>query len=162
MVRGESGSGKSSLLRVIAGIIEPTGGEVTVNNLAIGSLQINSFRSQLGLSLSEESPFEGTIRDNITFGDPEISDAKILKVFEEVGLVDFLKLQPQGLNTVLYPEGKKMSYTITKKLVLARAIVKQPKILILEDALDQFNTEETNRIIDCRNPHTFLPAESIH
>lgn len=148
LVRGESGSGKSSLLRVIAGIIEPTGGEVTVNNLAISSLQINTFRSQLGLSLSEESPFEGSIRDNISFGDPEISDEAILKVFEEVGLMDFLKLQPQGLNTVLYPEGKKMSYTITKKLVLARAIVKQPKILILEDALDQFNTEETNRIID--------------
>ncbi|MDJ0645566.1 MAG: ATP-binding cassette domain-containing protein [Flavobacteriaceae bacterium] len=148
LVTGESGSGKSSLLRVLAGVIQPTSGEVTVNNFAIESLNLNNYRAQLGLSLSEESPFEGTIRENITFGDDTISDDDILWALKKVGLVNFLKQQPDGLNTVLYPEGKQMSYTIAKKMVLARAIVKKPMVLILEDALDQFNTKETNEIID--------------
>ena len=148
LVQGESGSGKSSLLRVLAGVIQPTNGEVTVNNFAIESLYLNRYRAQLGLSLSEESPFEGSIRENITFGDSEITDDDILWALEKVGLLTFLRQQSNGLNTVLYPEGKQMSYTIAKKMVLARAIVKKPKLLVLEDALDQFNSKETNEIID--------------
>ena len=148
LIRGESGSGKSSLLRLISGVITPTSGELTVNNYPVKSLYLNHYRANLGLSMKEETPFEGTIRDNITFGDPSISDKDILEAFEHVGLTSFLKTQPQGLQTILYPEGKQMSYTVAKKLILARAIVKKPQVLILEDALDQFNEAETNRIID--------------
>ena len=148
LIKGESGSGKSSLLRLIAGVIMPTSGQLTVNNFPVKSLFLNHYRAHLGLSLKEETPFEGTIRENITFGDDKISDKKILEALEVVGLTNFLRRQGQGLNTILYPEGKQMSYTIAKKIVLARAIVKNPKVLILEDALDQFNDEETNRIID--------------
>lgn len=148
LIKGESGSGKSTLLRLIAGVIRPTSGDLTVNNYPVQSLYLNHYRAHLGLSMKEESPFEGTIRENITFGDPNIKDTEILEAFERVGLTSFLKRQPKGLQTVLYPEGKQMSYTVAKKLVLARAIVKKPSVLILEDALDQFNDEETNRIID--------------
>ena len=133
---------------MISGIINPTKGLVHVNNFSVESLHLNHFRAHLGLSLSEESPFEGTLRENITFGEPEITDDQILWALEKVGLLDFLKSQKNGLNAILYPEGKQMSYTITKKIVLARAIVKKPKVLILEDALDQFNMKETNTIID--------------
>jgi len=121
---------------------------MTVNNYPVKSLYLNNYRGQLGLSMKEETPFEGTIRENITFGNKSISDKDILEAFERVGLTSFLRRQPNGLQTILYPEGKQMSYTIAKKIVLARAIVKKPKILILEDALDQFNENETNRIID--------------
>ena len=148
LIRGESGSGKSSLLRLMSGVITPTSGELTVNNYPVKSLYLNHYRANLGLSMKEETPFEGTIRDNIAFGDPSISDKDILEAFERVGLTSFLKTQPQGLQTILYPEGKQMSYTVAKKIVLARAIVKKPKVLILEDALDQFNEAETNKIID--------------
>jgi len=148
LVTGESGAGKSSLLQLIAGIVEPTKGKVSVNNFAMGSLQLNQYRSQLGLSLSMEAPFEGTIRDNITFGDTNITNEDILWALEKVGLLNFLKEQPNGLNTILYPEGKRISYTISKKLVLARAIVKKPKLLILEDALDHFNEKETSEIME--------------
>jgi ABC-type transport system involved in cytochrome bd biosynthesis fused ATPase/permease subunit len=77
-----------------------------------------------------------------------ISDEDILWAMEKANLSDFLKVQPKGLNTKLYPEGKRISYTVSKKIILARAIVKKPKLLILEDALDQFNIQETNTIID--------------
>lgn len=147
LVKGESGSGKSTLLRLISGVIQPTSGNIHVNNLSIKSLNLNHYRSQLGLSLTEETPFEGTIKENLTFGNPAITDSSILETLTQIGLIDFLREQPNGLQTVLYPDGKQMSHTVSKKIVLARAILKQPKILILEDALDRFNQKETNDII---------------
>ena len=148
IIQGESGSGKSSLLRILSGIINPNSGSMYINGFNIKGLNINHYREVLGLSLSEEFPFEGTLRENLTFGDASISDASILEVLEEIGLSNFLKELLRGLNTVLYPEGKQMSNTIAKKIVLARAILKKPKLLILEDALDQFSEEETKSIID--------------
>ncbi|MBC3759396.1 ATP-binding cassette domain-containing protein [Hyunsoonleella sp. SJ7] len=148
LVRGESGSGKSTLLRLIAGVIAPTSGNLYVNDMSINSLHLNFYRSQLGLSLSDETPFEGTIRDNLTFANEGIDDDKIHEVIGIVGLKDFLKEQADGLNTILYPDGRQMSYTLSKKIVLARAILKSPKILILEDALDRFNPNETENIVN--------------
>ncbi|WP_248723947.1 peptidase domain-containing ABC transporter [Seonamhaeicola sp. ML3] len=148
LVTGESGAGKSTLLRLVAGVIEATSGHVYVNDMSINNLKLNYYRSQLGLSLSDESPFEGSIRENLTFGNKEISDDKIYEVLEIVGLKNFIKEQINGLNTILYPDGKQLSYTLSKKIVLARAILKAPKIIILEDALDRFNKTETKSIID--------------
>lgn len=148
LIMGETGAGKSSLLRLISGVIEPVSGNIYINNLSLKSLFLNHYRSKLGLSLSEETPFEGSIRENLIFGNDKIKDEIIFEALEIVGLTQFLKEQPKGLETVLYPEGKQMSYTIAKKIVLARAIIKQPKIMILEDPLDQFNLEETIKIID--------------
>ncbi|MEP5340464.1 MAG: ATP-binding cassette domain-containing protein [Algibacter sp.] len=148
LIKGESGSGKSTLLRLIAGVIEATSGHVYVNDMSIQSLHLNFYRSQLGLSLSDENPFEGSIRENLTFGNSNISDDKIYEILGIVGLKSFIKEQPEGLNTVLYPDGRQMSYSLSKKIVLARAILKAPKLLILEDALDRFNRLETKTIVD--------------
>ncbi|PQJ73180.1 peptidase domain-containing ABC transporter [Polaribacter butkevichii] len=164
LVMGESGAGKSTLLRLISGVIEPVSGNIYVNNLSLSSLNLNHYRSQLGLSLSDETPFEGSIKKNLVFNNKNIKDELIYEVLEIVGLTQFLKEQPKGLETVLYPEGRQMSYTIAKKLILARAIIKQPKILILEDPLDQFNLEETVRIInyltDVKRPWALIVVSS--
>ena len=164
LVVGESGAGKSSLLRLISGVIEPTAGNIYINNLSLSSLHLNHYRSQLGLSLSEETPFEGSIRENLIFGNESIKDDLIFDVLENVGLSQFLKEQPNGLDTVIYPEGKQMSYTIAKKMILARAIIKQPKIMILEDPLDQFNLEETisiiNYLTDEKRPWSLIVVSS--
>jgi len=148
LIQGESGSGKSSLLRMIAGVIAPTSGSIYINSFSISSLFLNHYRSHLGLSLSEETPFEGTVRENLAFGNENISDERIFWALEKVGLTQFIKEQSKGLHTVLHPEGKQISYNISKKIVLARAIIKNPKVLILEDPLDQFNVDESNEIID--------------
>ena len=148
LVRGESGAGKSTLLRLISGVMESTSGQIYINNMSINSLHLNFYRSQLGLSLSDETPFEGTIKENLTFGNKDIPDEQIFEILEKAGLTNFIKEQPEGLNTILYPDGKQMSYTLSKKIVLARAILKSPKVLVLEDALDRFNPVETNNIIE--------------
>ncbi|MEH6512174.1 peptidase domain-containing ABC transporter [Maribacter arcticus] len=148
LLRGKSGSGKNTLLRIIAGILEPDSGGVYVNGVSLKGMNLNYYRSHLGQSLPEESPFEGTILNNITFGDKETTNEQVYWALDKVGLTEYVKKQPEGLNTVLYPEGKQIPRTISKKIVLARSIVRKPKLLILKDPLDQFNSEEADRILN--------------
>ncbi len=148
LIQGSNGSGKSTLLRLIAGLITPDRGSVYINNVELSGINLNYYRAHLGQSLTEESPFEGTILENITFGDTSIPFEDVYWALEKAGLTQFVKEQPKGLKTILYPEGKQMSYTISKKIVLARSIVRKPKLLILKDPLDQFDDAEVTRIMD--------------
>ena len=148
LLQGASGSGKSTVLRLIAGILEPDRGDIYVNNVSLQGLNLNQYRSNLGQSLSEESPFEGSILNNITFGDTSISHEEVYWALEKTKLTQFVKEQPYGLNTILYPEGKQIPYTVSKKIVLARSIVRKPKLLILKDPLDQLNENEANEIMN--------------
>ncbi|MBQ4820636.1 ATP-binding cassette domain-containing protein [Aquimarina sp. MMG016] len=148
LIQGPNSSGKSTLLRLIAGLIEPDNGSVYVNNVLLSGINLNYYRAHLGQSLTEESPFEGTILENITFGDSNISMEDVYWALEKVGLTQYVKEQPKGLKTIIYPEGKQMAYTVTKKIVLARSIVRKPKLLILKDPLDQFDEQEVTRIMN--------------
>ena len=147
ILRGASGSGKSTLLRIIAGILEPDTGGIFINDVSLKGVNLNYYRSHIGQSLPEESPFEGTILNNITFGDENIPQEQIYWAIEKVGLTQFVKEQPQGLQTVLYPEGRQIPSTVAKKIVLARSIVRKPKLLILKDPLHQFKEEEANEMM---------------
>lgn len=147
LLRGNSGSGKNTLLRIIAGILEPDSGGVYVNGVSLRGMNLNYYRSKLGQSLLEESPFEGTILNNITFGDKDISNEQVYWALDKVGLTDFVKSQAKGLNTVIYPEGKQIPHTVSKKIVLARSIVRKPKLLLLKDPLEQFNIDEADKIL---------------
>ena len=148
LIKGPSGSGKSSLLRLLAGVNLPTQGSLFINQDNLKAIQLTHYRLHLGMSLSDEAPFEGTLRENITFGNPKITATQIREIIEIVGLSPFVKSQSMGLDTIIYPEGKRLSSTDTKKILLARAILKQPNVLLLEDPLDDLTLEETRRIID--------------
>ena len=154
IITGSTGSGKSTLLRMIAGIIDPQEGSIYVNDVSLKGINPNHYRSFLGQSLTEETPFEGTILENITFGDKSISQKDLYWALENVGLLRFVKEQPKGLNTIIYPEGKQIPYAISKKIVLARSIVRKPKMLILKDPLNQLDETEASRILN------FLTDES--
>jgi len=148
LLNGASGSGKSTLLRIIAGILEPDSGGIYINDASLKGVNLSYYRSHIGQSLPEESPFEGTILNNITFGDKNIPQDQIYWALQNVGLTQFVKEQEQGLQTILYPEGKQIPSTIAKKIVLARSIVRKPKVLILKDPLDQFWEEEAEEILN--------------
>ena len=148
LIKGASGSGKSSLLRLLAGVNLPTQGSVFVNQDNLKAIQLTHYRLHLGMSLADEAPFEGTLRENLTFGNPTVSATQIREITSIVGLNGFIKLQPLGLDTIIYPEGKRLSSTDTKKILLARAILKQPRVLLLEDPLDDLTPQETKQIID--------------
>ncbi len=148
LIVGANGSGKSTLLRLIAGLIEPSEGNIYANAISLRGINANHYRSFLGQSLQEENPFEGTILENITFGDTSISQKDLYWALENVGLLKFVKEQPKGLNTMLYPEGQQISNTVSKKIVLARSVVRKPKLLVLKDALSQFDEIEALSIME--------------
>ncbi|RXG20283.1 peptidase domain-containing ABC transporter [Leeuwenhoekiella aequorea] len=148
LINGPNGSGKSTLLKIIAGILEPTEGDLYVNNKSLKGINLNHYRALLGQSFPDETPFEGTLLENLTFGDTTIPQEDIDWAITNVGLTDYIKNQPLGINTALKPEGKFLSETISNKIVLARSIVRKPKVLILKEPLTRFSAEEKTRIIE--------------
>lgn len=148
MLDGPSGSGRTTLLRLLSGLVYATSGTIYINDNSIEGIWPNRYRSNIGQVLPDQHPFEGTILENITFGDTSISESRLKEVLKNVGLLNFIKEQPNGIHTVLYPEGQRLSYSVSKRILLARAIVHEPKLLLLKDPLEHFETKKANKIID--------------
>lgn len=147
LIKGINGSGRTSLLKLLAGVTEASSGNIFVNDHSFRSISPNNYRSRVGVYFTEEAPFEGSILDNITLGDPSIDDRDIAWAIEKVGLTEFVKYQPKGLKTVIASEGKYLSALISKKIILARAIAKKPAILILKEPLEGFDKDEANKLL---------------
>ena len=148
LLEGASGSGKTTLLKLLSGIKFPSNGTLSVNEISIKGIWPNRYRSQVGQVLPEQLTFEGSILENITFGDPNISRERLNKVLKNLGLLTFIKAQPNGLHTVLYPQGQQIPRTIAKRIVLARAIIHEPKLLLLKDPLEHLEHEQAKAIVD--------------
>ncbi|WP_299154101.1 peptidase domain-containing ABC transporter [uncultured Christiangramia sp.] len=148
LLKGPNGSGKSLLLRIIAGLVEPTQGKIYVNGISLKNIDLNYYHGLLGQSLTEESLFEGTLFDNLTFGDDTITNSAIFSVLDKTGLKEFVRQQPDGLETLIYPEGIKLPHTIAKKIILARTLLREPRLLILNEPLHQIDYEDEKRIVD--------------
>ncbi|WP_025665019.1 peptidase domain-containing ABC transporter [Aquimarina megaterium] len=144
---GASGAGKTTLIKILSGLISPTTGALYINGVSIKGLWLNKYRAYIGQVLPVQSPFEGTILDNITFGNKEVSQEHLHSVLKNLGLLSFIKEQPNGINTMLYPEGQQIPFTVSKRIVLARAIIHNPKLLLLKDPLEHFEIDEASRII---------------
>ena len=147
LIMGSSGSGKSTLLSLLTGVNNPTEGVITFNDLSIQSLNGNSLRKHLGYALSNNQIFSGTLLDNISMGRENITINDVAKAITIVNLESFTKKLPLGLNTTLDPEGQRIPRSATNKIILARAIVSNPTLLILEDPLDHVSTKEKEGII---------------
>ncbi|WP_024772541.1 peptidase domain-containing ABC transporter [Aquimarina macrocephali] len=147
LFEGASGSGKTTLLKILSGLLTPSKGSLYVNDVSIKGVWPNKYRSHVGQVIPSQLPFEGTILENITFGRKDVSQEHLHTVLKELGLLTFIKQQPNGINTILYPEGQQIPFTVSKRIVLARAIIHNPKLLLLKDPLEHFEKEETEQII---------------
>lgn len=166
LVTGSSGSGKTTLLKVIAGLVIKCEGQLLVND--VNALNINNkhYRSFIGFVFPNNSPFDGTIRENITFNNPEISEERLNEVCRVLGINKFIKTLPKGIETHITTDGKQLTYTMSRKIVIARALVINPKVLILKDALNEFDSEEidaiTRYIFDPKHKWTVIVASKNH
>jgi ABC-type bacteriocin/lantibiotic exporter with double-glycine peptidase domain len=146
LLQGKSGSGKSTLLKLLSGLLESNQGGVYVNNTSLQALRPNAYRMGIGQVLPEQLPFEGSILENITFGNAEISQESVFEVLRSLELTDFIRQQPKGIHTVLYPEGQHIPTTISKRILLARAIINNPCLLLLKDPLEHFEPAMAKRL----------------
>ena len=147
LLTGPSGSGKTTLLKILSGLILPSSGVLYINDAPIKGIRPNQYRAYIGQVLPEQFPFEGTITENITFGRDDISQDELRHVLKVIGLLPFVKSLPNGINTILHPEGQQIPFTVSKRIVLARAIIHKPKLLLLKDPLEHFENDEATEII---------------
>ena len=145
---GASGSGKTTLLKIISGLIPSTSGALFINDISAKAVWPNMYRANIGQVLPGQTPFEGTLLENIIFDKKDFDNEHLDEVLKQLGLLDFIKRQPNGIHTVIHPEGQKIPITISKRILLARAILHEPRLLILKDPLEYFDDEEAKRIIN--------------
>lgn len=147
VLSGPSGSGKSTLIQLLAGILTPSEGIITFNDTPLTSMNFQEFKKHIGFAISNNQLFHGTIYENIVMGRMDVSLSDVNESVKIVGLNKFVKTKHDALNSVIDPEGKRIPRSVVNKIILARAIVNRPKLLILEDPLDHVPREEKEEII---------------
>ena len=160
ILKGKNGSGKTTLVRIIGKIIEPSTGNLFINEMNAKKVNNDDYRSKIGHLTFNSSTFEGTILENLTFNNPKISKKEINEVLEIVKLNEHIKSLPNGLETILYTDGKQTNSSVVQKILLARILLMKPKVILLEDPLSKIEPNQSKEIFDYlmsdKNPWTLI------
>ncbi|MFO7744041.1 MAG: ATP-binding cassette domain-containing protein [Psychroflexus sp.] len=148
LVNGTPGSGKSTLLRTMVGLIDNIDGNIFVNDFNLKNIDLTYFRDFAGHYFPSNQTFEGTIFENITLNNPDISMEYVQMLVKKLQLSEFVKSQEKGLQTIIYSEGLQLPYTVNKKIMIARAVASKPKLLVLKDPTQDLLEDESKAIID--------------
>ena len=143
---GHTGAGKTSLINLLCGFYRPTRGVVAIDGHDLAEVTFASLRSQIGLVLQEPFLFSGTVRENMLFGKEEATDEAIWNALGIAGAVEFVQKLPQGLDTLLGERGAMLSMGQRQLLSFARAILADPRLLILDEATANIDTETEMQI----------------
>jgi ABC-type bacteriocin/lantibiotic exporter with double-glycine peptidase domain len=143
---GYNGAGMSTLMQIMAVLKRENTGTLLFNDLPVQNLNLRSIRRHIGDLSSQEDIFKGSILENINLGRPNIDIKSVLEACNETGLTDFIRDQPQGLDTEMYPGGKNTPGNVITKLLVTRAILGSPKMLALEKPLGNLVLKDRIRI----------------
>lgn len=173
-ITGQSGCGKTTLIKLILGLLEPTEGAIRVNGVDIRLLGISSYRKLIGSVMQDDQLFDGSIADNIAFFDREATPEIVIKAAEAASVHEEIIAMPMGYNTLVGDMGASLSGGQKQRILLARAMYRNPKILILDEAtshLDISREKEVNesikrmnvtRIIIAHRPETIASADRTY
>jgi subfamily B ATP-binding cassette protein MsbA len=143
---GSSGSGKSTIASLVSSFINPDSGVILIDGKDISKISLNSFRSQLGVVLQDDFLFEGTIRENILFPRPNASEDQVFEAVKAAYVNEFTDRFDDGLDTLIGERGVKLSGGQRQRIAIARAVLANPRILILDEATSNLDTESESLI----------------
>jgi subfamily B ATP-binding cassette protein MsbA len=138
---GTSGSGKTTIAGLAASYLTPTQGIITVDGVDLSKVSLSSYRSQLGVVLQDDFLFEGTIRENILFPRPDATEEQLQLAVKAAHVNEFTSRFEKGLDTVIGERGVKLSGGQRQRIAIARAILANPRVLILDEATSNLDTE---------------------
>jgi ATP-binding cassette subfamily B protein len=164
---GPSGSGKSTVLSMVLGFIRPNSGTLHIDGMDVMEMDLRTYRKHVGVVTQDSIFFSGTVFDNVTYGqEDDIQEQDILDALKAADAYDFIQALPDGLYTHMGSDGLKFSGGQMQRLAIARAIVRNPKVLILDEATSSLDTESEKKIqiaMDrlMKNRTTFVVAHRI-
>ncbi len=163
---GESGSGKSTILNLVIGFNMAQSGEVLVDGEDIRNIDLHSYRKHIAIVPQNSVLFTGTIRENITYGVPNVTEERLAQALEAARLTNFIKTLPHGVDTMLEEHGANLSGGQRQRLSIARAIIRDPAVIILDEAtsaLDSISEKEIQHAIHnlTANRTTFIVAHRL-
>jgi ATP-binding cassette subfamily B protein len=148
---GPSGSGKTTLIKLILGLYHPTKGHILINGIDSQKVDYDSFRRKIGLVSQDTQLFAGTIRENLLFVNPKASDDECLRVLKQASVTNIIERGGKGLDTKIGEGGIKISGGEKQRLAIARALLRNPEILIFDEAtsnLDSLTEKEITNTIE--------------
>ena len=138
---GANGTGKTTFLKLTTAAIKPQSGEILVNGTTMMAVDEDAFRHEMGIVFQNSLLVSGSVRDNITLRDPMFTDMDVMRVIRQIGLENMLKRLPNGLNTRIGLRGQLLSGGELQRLAIARALVRNPSVLVLDEATNHLDAE---------------------
>lgn len=145
---GSSGSGKTTIAGLAASFLDPTKGKITIDGVDISTVTLESYRQQLGVVLQDDFLFEGSIRENILFPRPDATEDQVIQAVNAAYVHEFASRFEEGLDTLIGERGVKLSGGQRQRIAIARALLADPRILILDEATSNLDTESESFIQD--------------
>lgn len=163
---GPSGAGKSTLIDLIPRFYDPTSGHISIDGHNLKNLSLSNIRSLMGIVTQETILFNDTIRNNIAYGLAEISDEKVIEAAKAANAHHFITEMPEGYNTIVGDRGMKISGGQRQRIAIARALLKNPPIMILDEATSALDTESEKLVQEAietlmKNRTSFVVAHRL-